>query len=329
MAVTERLAAALDERADGARPAPDALDRIRGRARHHQQVARLRTAGAVTVVAAVAVAAPVLLRGADRTSLTPPAATSAPAATPEPTASPTPTASASPLPAPAKPDEFVALTDDRALAIVSSRTGAVARVVTTFDQSPWSLDLAPDGRTALVTLPPPAKGECSRIVEVDVVSGAQRAFAEGGAAEYSPDGTSVAYDACPGDAIVVLRQLEGDDSDWVLRLDPAKHHSLNEAERVVVTYTTTMLVPVPWRDTLLHMASEPSEPEARQVRAGRAYRDGYVTESDVLFTLPDPVVAVAVGPNDEIVASAGDSMWVWDGTGKPVEIGKRYVLFGW
>jgi len=257
------------------------------------------------------------------------------------------------------------VTADRELALASSRTGGVTRVVTTFDTMPLAVDLAPDGRTALVTLPPAVESndppasveECASVVEVDVVSGAQRRLTAGGFPRYSPDGRSIVVGACPGNAVRILRtgappqtfpgseaddfvgpvfwaadgtvyvQQVGDDSNWLVRLDPATDRSVDDAEPVVVTYFTTMRVPVPWRDTLLHTSS--SEIDDPDVFAARSYRDGYVDEQDLLFRMPHPVEELVVGPDDVVLVRAGKALWRWDGSGDPVRIGAAYPVYGW
>ncbi|HEX8001228.1 MAG TPA: hypothetical protein VF519_00870 [Mycobacteriales bacterium] len=274
-------------------------------------------------------------------------------------ATPSPTATGSAPPVPDLP--FAAVTERRVLALASYRTGEVTRTVATLDATAGSVDLSPDGRHVLVTLLPPGglsydadtRAECPRVVEYDVATGTRRDVAPGFSARYAPDGR-VAMATCPGDGVrivpgatyaartwvasvawspdgrAVYVQEAGDDSNAFVRLDPATDRSLADAERVAVTFVTTMNDPVPWRDRLLHTTSIEGEP--REVRVATSYRDGMVAGSDLLLTLPaggDPITTVHVGPGDALLVVAGDELWRWAGAGEPVRLARAYAAVGW
>lgn len=363
MGVEDRLTAALDEYATRARPLPGALDRVRDRALRRRRTQRARAGAGVAAVAVVAVAVPLLLRPVPAPPA-PPVATATPTASPTPSVTPSPTVAPAPKPVRARPDEFVAVTRGRALVLVSSRTGKVTRRIAPVEAGTYALDLSPDGRTVLATIPSASgvyevtnEKDCARVVEIDLTTGAQREVGIGWSAEYAPDGSRIAMNVCPGNGVRIMPtrgaprtflltgldefvgpiawsrdgrslyvQWVGDDSNPFVRLDPATHRSLDEAERVATTHHFNMTSPVPWRDGLLQATTMTHMP--REV-----YDNAYPLESDTLFLLPDapdhPIEYVVAGPRDEILVVAQDGLWAWDGSGAPRHLGAGYPVIGW
>jgi hypothetical protein len=215
MTPEERLHAALSAMTSGTGPASDALVRVRDRAHRRRRAVRLRAAGGLVAASLLVAGGPVALRssrgGRDLGPAAPPATpTAAPSPTPIPTPSGSPAASARPLAA--APDEFVAVTADKDLVLVSATTGRRTRTVARLDTMPAGLDLAPDGRTVYFDVFRPGVNygdrltpeQCPTVYSVDLATGARRTVARGYSPRLSPDGSRLAVATCPEPGVRIV-----------------------------------------------------------------------------------------------------------------------------